>query len=93
MDDANEGTPVAGAAGPDGGASPGFGRVLSLALLIKLAALVLLVLIADGAPPDARYLAPREGSANDVVWYLARGFDAQAYQRMALSGFQLPVTF
>ena len=72
------------------GASPRqltFGAVLSGALLLKVALLAILYLAAANEPGDPSYQAPREGDANDLVWYLARGFDANAYQRLAREGY------
>jgi hypothetical protein len=65
----------------------GDGGVVLRALLIKIVFGGLLVAIAGRYPADSLYLAPREGDANDVVWALARGFDAFAYQKLALEGF------
>jgi hypothetical protein len=65
----------------------GDGGVVLRALLIKILFGGLLVAIAAHYPADSPYLAAREGDANDVVWALARGFDAHAYQKLALEGF------
>ena len=71
-----------------GSSSRGFPALLTAALLLKAVLLVVLMWTADHEPTgDPRYLAPREGEANDVVWVLARGFDANAYQRLARSGY------
>jgi hypothetical protein len=63
------------------------GPVLLLAVLAKLAVIVAAAWAATAQPSDSPYLAPREGDANAVVWYLARGFDANMYQRLALEGY------
>jgi len=67
--------------------SRGFPRLLLQALLLKAAFVALLVLVAQHEDGDARYLAPREGDANDVAYTLGRGFDAQAYQKLARQGY------
>ncbi len=63
-----------------------FGAVLLVALLAKLLVIGAAVWADDAEPSDSPYLAAREGDANDVVWLLARGFDANMYQRVAVEG-------
>jgi hypothetical protein len=64
-----------------------FATLLVRALLIKALFIALLVWAAESDTGNPDYQAPREGDANDVVWYLGRGFDARAYQRLASEGY------
>jgi len=66
---------------------PPYGPVLFVAVLAKLVVLGLAVWAARAEPSDSPYLAAREEGANDVVWYLGRGFDANMYQRLAREGY------
>lgn len=72
---------------PSTPAPRGDSHVLLRALLIKLAFGALLVAAAAHWPSDSPYLAPREGDASTAVWVLSRGFDAHAYQKLALHGY------
>lgn len=74
---------------PDAAPSPPapHGPVLLAAVLAKLVVLAVAVWAAWAQPSDSPYLAAREGDANDVVWFLGRGFDANMYQRLALEGY------
>lgn len=64
-----------------------FGTVLLVALLAKVLTVGVATWAAGAQPSDSPYLAAQEGNANDVVWYLARGFDANMYQRLAVEGY------
>ncbi len=64
-----------------------FSKWLLRALLVKAALILILVTVADHEQGEPSYQAPREGNANDVVWYLSRGFDSNAYQRLAREGY------
>lgn len=68
-------------------ATGGRGQALLWALVLKLVVVLLLVLAAGHYPGDPRYHAAREPDTAETVWYLARSFDAHAYQRLADEGY------
>ncbi|MCB9897024.1 MAG: hypothetical protein H6825_03355 [Planctomycetes bacterium] len=70
----------------DAGLASAVGPVLLVGLLAKLLLVGVVVFAATTQPSDSPYVAPREGDANDVVWDLSRGWDANSYQRMAFEG-------
>lgn len=57
--------------------------------LVVLKALFMGVIfaVASAQPSESPYLHARDPGTNDLVWYLARGFDAHSYQRMSVEGY------
>ena len=75
------------AVGPARDDGPGAGALFTRALVIKLALLALVIAAAKWYPADARYVAERTDGTPEAVWYLARGWDAGAYQGLAEHGY------
>jgi 4-amino-4-deoxy-L-arabinose transferase-like glycosyltransferase len=65
----------------------GAGELLAWALVPKAALILLLVTVGLRWSADERHVAPRAPPTPPAVWVLARGWDADAYQRIALQGY------
>jgi|GEM_PF-6965729 len=67
--------------------SRGAGELLAWALVPKAALILLLVAVGLRPGSDERHVAPRATGTPAAVWVLARGWDADAYQRIAVQGY------
>ncbi|GJM21724.1 MAG: hypothetical protein DHS20C15_16390 [Planctomycetota bacterium] len=63
------------------------GGALLRAVLLKACFVALIVWAAGAWPSESPYIKPRFERANDLVWYLSRGFDSESYQIMATEGY------
>lgn len=63
------------------------GGALLRALLLKALFVALVAWAATAWTSDSPYIKPRLERANEVVWFLSRGFDSESYQRMATEGY------
>ncbi len=61
--------------------------LLTRALIFKLLLLACVLAVAKHYPADGFYVAEREAGTPESVWFLARGFDAGAYQGLADQGY------
>jgi hypothetical protein len=65
----------------------GTGELLAWALVPKAALVLLLVAVGLRWSADERHIAPRAPGTPAAVWVLARGWDCDAYQRIAVQGY------
>lgn len=66
---------------------PGQGTMLLRLVVLKALFMGVIFAVASAQPSESPYLHAREPGTNDLVWYLARGFDAHSYQRMSVEGY------